>query len=166
MSVIGVVAVRVMQADIDTKIDLVVLRIPPTGVNDLIGVCRGIDRPVRNALVDAIVTIVIHPGTQAIRPIRPGPGIADSRLWRWRARRGWGRAILARFIASEPNDPVIEGVVGTRMIEDRFLRSTARIGRIKKWCNRLKRRERTFRRRAAHTEEDSTKQKGYQDVFR
>jgi hypothetical protein len=121
MSIISVVSVRVMQADIDTKIDLVVLRIPPAGVNDLIGICRGVDGPVGNAIVNAIVTIVIHPGAQAIRPIRPCPGIANAWLRRrctWRCR---GRTILARFVAAERNDTVIERVVGTRMIEDRFL---------------------------------------------
>src|ERR1041384_4953479 len=100
-----------MQADIDTKIDLMVLRIPPAGVNDLIRIRRGIDGPVGNAVVNAIVTIVIHPGAQAVRPIGSSPGVANTRLRRWRTWRCRRRAILAGFIAAESNDTVIERLV-------------------------------------------------------
>jgi hypothetical protein len=48
------------------------------------------------------------------------------------------------------------------MVEDRFLRSRSGIRRIKKWCNSLERRERTFRRGAAHAEEESAEQEGCQ----
>jgi hypothetical protein len=34
--VIGIVSIRMMQADIDAEINLVVLRVPPTGVDDLV----------------------------------------------------------------------------------------------------------------------------------
>jgi hypothetical protein len=43
MPIISVVAVRVVQTDVDTKVDLVILRVPPTGVNNLICIRRGID---------------------------------------------------------------------------------------------------------------------------
>ena len=121
VSVIGVVAVGMMQADIDAEIDLVILRVPPTRVDDLIRICCGIHRAVGNAIVYAVVTIVIHPVTQAVRPIRPRPCITNARLRRrypWRRRGG---TIFARFVACEPNDSVIKSIVGGRMIEDRFL---------------------------------------------
>ena len=60
--VIGIVAVRVMQADVDAKVDLVILRVPPTGVNDLICIRRGVDRSIGDPIIDSVMTIVIHPG--------------------------------------------------------------------------------------------------------
>jgi hypothetical protein len=51
------------------------------------------------------------------------------------------------------------------MIEDGFLRSRTGIRRIKKRSDSLKRRERTFRRGAAYTEAESTKQEGCQYIF-
>jgi len=121
MTVIGVVSVWMMQADIDAQIDLVVLWVPPTGVNDLICIRRGIDRPVGNTIVDAIVTIVIQPGAKTIRPIRSIPGVAYAALWRRCPGGRRRRTILAGFIAGEPDDPVIKCIVGRGMIEDRFL---------------------------------------------
>jgi hypothetical protein len=41
--VIGIVSIRMMQADIDAEINLVVLRVPPTGVDDLVSVRGGKD---------------------------------------------------------------------------------------------------------------------------
>jgi hypothetical protein len=119
--VVSVVAIGMMQADIDTKVDLVILRIPPTCINDLVRICRGIHGPVRNAIVNAIMTIVIHPGTQAIRPIRPGARIANTGLWRrypWRRGRRTG---LAGFVTGKPNDTIIKSIVRRGVVEDRFL---------------------------------------------
>ena len=121
MTIIGVIAVRMMQADVDAEIDLVILRIPPASVNDLICIRRGIDGPVGNAIVDAIVAIVIQPGAQAIRPIGSIAGVTYAVLWRRCPGRLRRRTILAGFIAAESDDPVIERIVGRGMIEDRFL---------------------------------------------
>ena len=43
MTVIGVVSIGMMQTDINTKIDIVILWIPPAGIDDLVGICCGID---------------------------------------------------------------------------------------------------------------------------
>jgi len=51
-----------MQADVDAKVDLVILRVPPTGVNDLICIRRGVDRSIGDPIIDSVMTIVIHPG--------------------------------------------------------------------------------------------------------
>jgi len=165
MTIIGVVPVRMMHTDVDAEVDLMVLRIPPTGVNDLISICRGIDGTIGNPKVDAVMTVVIQPGPQTVRPVGSIPGIAHAALgWRCPGRlRRW--TILAGFIAAEPDDPVIERIVGRGMIEDRFLRSNPRIRRIKKRCDSLKRRDRTFRRSTSHTEEESTEQDGCQKFF-
>jgi hypothetical protein len=51
------------------------------------------------------------------------------------------------------------------MIEDGFLCSCSRVGRIKKRRDNLRRRGRTFRRGAAYAEEESTEQEGCEYVF-
>ena len=66
VSVICVVAVGMMQADIDTEIDPVILRVPPASIDDLICVGGGVDGAIRDAIIDAIVTIVIDPITKAV----------------------------------------------------------------------------------------------------
>jgi len=71
-----------MQADIDAKVDLMVLRVPPTGINDLVCICCGVYRPIGNAIVHAIMTIVIHPIAEAIRPIPTRTRVANTGLWR------------------------------------------------------------------------------------
>jgi len=121
MTIIGVIAVRMMQADVDAQVNLVVLRIPPAGVNDLIRIRRGIDGTIGNAIVDAIVAIVIQPGAQAIRPIGSIAGVTYAVLWRRCPGRLRRRTILAGFVAGKPDDPVIERIVGRGMIENRFL---------------------------------------------
>jgi hypothetical protein len=154
-----------MQADIDAEIDLMILRIPPTGINDLVCICRSIHRSIGNAIVHAIMAIVIHPIAKAIRPISTCTGVANAGLWR-RYPRGRGRGTsLARFVTCKCDHTVVEGIVGRRMIEDRLLGSRTGIGRVKKWCNNLKRRGRVFRRGTAHTEAESAEQEGCQYIF-
>lgn len=46
VSVIRIVAIGMMQADINAEIDLVILWIPPAGIDDLVRICRSIHRPV------------------------------------------------------------------------------------------------------------------------
>ena len=66
VSVISVVTVRMMQADVNAEIDLMVLWIPPARVDDLVSICRSVDRTIGNTKVNAIVTIVINPITETI----------------------------------------------------------------------------------------------------
>jgi hypothetical protein len=112
VSIIGIVSIGVMQADIDAEAGLVILWVPPTGVNDLICICRGIHRSVGYSIVYAVVTVIIQPGTQAIRPIGSRSRIANARLWRRCAARRRGRTIFARLIACEANNAVIKRIVG------------------------------------------------------
>ena len=63
-------------------------RIDPVhaGVDDLVCICRGIDRPIGNAIIHSIVTVVIDPIAQAIGPVSSLPGITHTSLWRRRTR--------------------------------------------------------------------------------
>lgn len=123
MSVIGVVTVRVTQTDIDAQVDLVVLRIPPARVDDLICVRRGIYWTVRNAIIHAIMTIVIDPVPQAVGPVPTLARVADSGPWRRCSRWRWRWTILVGYIACISHDAVVEGIDWSGMVEDRFLRS-------------------------------------------
>lgn len=165
VSVIGVVAVRMVQTNVDTEVDLVILWVPPARVNDLICVGRGIHRAVGNPIVYAIVAIVINPIAQAVRPIGSGAGVTNPGLRRRRARRRGGRAILVGDIARVNNNAVVVGIVWSGVIEDGFLGSSARIRRIKKRRDRLLRRVRVFRRGATHAEEESAEQNNCQNTF-
>ena len=121
MPVIGIVSIGVAQADINPEIDLVVLRVPPTGIDDLVRIRRGVDGTIRDAVIHAIVTVVVDPIAEAVRPVSALPCIADASL-RWRrARRPGGGTIFARLIPGVGKDNVIVGVVGCGMIEDGFL---------------------------------------------
>ena len=165
MSVIGTVSIGMMQADVNAKVDLVVLWIPPTGVDDLVRIGRGIHRPIRDAIVHAIVTIVIDPIAQAVRPVSTCACVTDSGLWWRRARRRRGRTVLASSIPGVGKDNIIVRVVRCGMIEDRFLRGTAWVRRVKKRCDGPLQRERTFHRGAAHAEEETAEQEGCQCVL-
>lgn len=156
--VIGAVAIRVMQANIDPEIDLVILRVPPAGIDDLIRIRRGVDGTIRDAVVHTIVTIVIDPIAEAVRPVSARARVAHAGLWRRRASRRGRWTILARDIAGVCKDDIVVGVVWCGVVEDGFLRGTAGIRRIEKWRDRPLERERRFRRGAAHTEEETTKE--------
>jgi hypothetical protein len=103
------------------------------------------------------MTVIIDPIAEAIRPISALPRVADARLWRRRTRWLGGGTSLTRFIASIGKDNIIVCVIGSGMIEDGFLGSRTRIRRIKKGCDRLRRRgtDTAFYRGAAHAEEES-----------
>jgi hypothetical protein len=130
MPVICVIAVGVTQADINAKVDPMILWIPPAGIDDLIGIGRCIYRAIGDAIVDAVMTVIIDPIAQAVRPVSAAAGIAYSLLW-WRCS-GWlrGRTILVCHIAREGYNAVIKGIVWGGVIEDGFLRGCPRIRRI------------------------------------
>ena len=69
-----------MQADVNAEIDLVILRIPPAGIDDLVCIRRGVDGTIRDAIVHAIVTIIIDPIAEAVRPVSARARVADTRL--------------------------------------------------------------------------------------
>ncbi len=165
MTIIGAVSIGMVQADVNTKIDSVVLRVPPTGVDDLVRIGCGVHRTIGDTVVHAVVTIVIDPVAETVGPVSARACVADSGLWRWRAGR-WGRwAILARSIAGIGKDDIVVGVVGGGMVENRFLRGGAGIGRIQERRDRFLQRERAFHRCAAHAEEDTTEQESCQCVL-
>ncbi len=76
-----------MQADVNTKVDLVILWIPPTRVDDLVCIRRGVDGTIGNAKVYAIVTIVVHPVAEAVGPVSARANVTDPCAGRRRARR-------------------------------------------------------------------------------
>lgn len=136
--IISIVAVWMMQTDVNSKIDAVILRVPPSGINNLIRICGGIDRTIGNTIVHTIMTIIEYECTQAVRPIPSTASITNARLWRRRTgrRRRW--TVFACLIACECKHAVIECIVRRGMIEDGLFRSQARIWRIKKGCNCLR----------------------------
>jgi hypothetical protein len=156
-----------VQANVNAEVDPVILRIPPAGIDDLICICGGVDGTIRDAVVHAIVTVVIDPIAEAVRPVSTRTRVADTRLGRRCARRRRGRTVLASPIAGVCKDNSILGVIGRGMVEDGFLRSSARIGRIEERCDRCLQREpyTAFRRGAAHTEENAAEQEGCQCIF-
>ena len=157
MPIVGVVAVRVAQAYIDAEIDLVVLRIPPAGIDDLVCIGRRIDGTVRDPIVHTIVAVVIDPVPKTVGPVPALACVTNTRpRWR-RARRRRGRTELAGRIAFISHDPVVKGVIGGGMIEDRFLRSRTWIGRVEERRDCLKKGFGRFRRGAAHAEAESAK---------
>jgi len=119
--VIRVIAIGVMQANVNAEIDPVVLRVPPTSVDDLICIGGGIHGAIGDAVIHPVVTIVIYPFAQAVGPIRARARIADTCLRRRRARRWRRRAVLAGSIASVCQDNGILRVIRHGMVEDRFL---------------------------------------------
>ena len=165
--IIGVIPVGMVQADVNAEVDPVILRIPPAGIDDLVCVCGGVDGTIRDAVVHAIVTIVINPIAEAVRPVSTCTRVADTRLGRRCAWRRWRRTVLARPIASVGKDNSILGVIGSGMVEDGFLRSSAGIGRIEEGRDRRLQREpyTAFRRSAAHTEENAAEQESYQCIL-
>jgi hypothetical protein len=166
VAIIGAVSVRMMQADVNAKVNLVILRVPPTGVDDLVCIGGGVNGAIGNAVVHAIVTIVIDPVAEAVRPVAASARVADSGLG-WR-RAGWrrGRTIFTCSIPCVREDKIILCIVGRGMIEDRFLRGCAGIRRIEERRDLTLQRERTLHRGAAHTEEGSAEQEGCQCILK
>jgi hypothetical protein len=121
VTVISGIAIGMMQAHIDAQIDIVILWVPPARIDDLICVCRGINRTVSDAIIHAVVAIIKHPIAKAVRPVSSAPCITNSGLGR-RGARGWRRrTVLVCYIACECEHAIIECVVRRGMIEDRFL---------------------------------------------
>src|SRR5215212_563533 len=79
--IVCVVTVGMMQADVNAQVHLMVLRVPPTGINDLVCVRRGIHRAVRDAVSHAIMPIVIYPVSKAMGPGSTRARRAGSGLW-------------------------------------------------------------------------------------
>ena len=98
-----------------------VLRVVPTGIDDAVGIRRGVDGTIRDAIVDAIVTVIIDPIPEAVGPVSACAGVTDSSLRRRCSSRCRGRAVLVRFSARVYNDLVVVRIVGGGMIEDGFL---------------------------------------------
>jgi hypothetical protein len=55
-----------MQTDINAKIDIMILWIPPTRIDDLVCVCRGIYGAICNAVVHTVVTVISDPVGQTV----------------------------------------------------------------------------------------------------
>jgi hypothetical protein len=164
--VIGIVTIGMMQADINAEVDPVILRVPPTGIDDLVCVRRGVHGTIRNAIVYAVVTIVIDPIAEAVRPVSARAGVANACLWRRRTRRRRRRTVLAGGISGVSENDIVVGIVRRGMIEDGFLRGAPRIRRIEKWRDRSLKRERRLHRGAAHTEEKTAKQESRQCILK
>ncbi len=130
VSIKSIVAIGMMQADIYAQVDLMVLRIPPACIDDLIGIRRSIDGAITDAIIEAIVTVIPHPIAEAVRPVSAAARVTHTRLGRTRSRgrRDW--TILVGLSSSESHNAVIEGIVWRGVVEDRALGSCARIGRI------------------------------------
>ena len=156
-----------VQTNVNAKIDPVILRIPPSGIDNLVCICGGVNGTIRDAVVYAIVTVVIDPIAEAVRPVSTRTCVADPRLGRRCARRWRGRTILTSTIAGVCKDNSILGVIRRGMIEDGFLRSSAWIGRIEERCDRCLQREpyTAFRRGAARTEENTAEQESRQCIL-
>lgn len=165
VSVIGIVAVGMMQANVDAKIDPVILRIPPAGIHDLVCIRSCIDGTIRDTIIHAVMAVVVYPATKAVGPVSAAAGIAYAGLRRRRSRWRRDRTILIRHIARKCNNAVVECIVGCGMIEDGFLGREPGIGRIQKRRNSLcRRRAAMFGCRAAHTEEKYAKNNGCENV--
>jgi hypothetical protein len=119
-----------VQADVNTEVDSVILRVPPAGIDDLVGIRRGVKGTVGDAIIYAVVAIVINPIAEAVRPVPARARVADAGPGRRRPRRWRRRTVFACHIGCECQHHVIVGIVRRGMIEDRCLRSTAWIGRI------------------------------------
>ena len=118
VSIISVVAIVMMKANVNTKVDTVILWIPPASVHNLICICRGINWAIRDTIIHTIMTVIKDKGAQAIRPVTTAASITHSRLWRRRPwRRGRGTVLVCN-IASKSNDAIIECIVWRGMIED------------------------------------------------
>ena len=165
MPIVRVVSVGVMQADVDAEIDLVVLRVPPTGVDDLVGICGGIDRAIGDAIINSIVTVIPEPVAKAVGPVSTAARVAHTGLrrrcsgWRWR----WTVLIGERSI--EHDDLIIERIVGLGMIENRFDRGAARIRRVQKRSHGLRRHIRVLGGCALNSQQKDAENKESTRVF-
>ena len=101
-----------MQADINAERDLVILRVPPASIHNPICIRRGIDGTIRDAIVNAIVTVVPHPIAEIVRPVSTVARVADSGLRRRRDRRRRVWTIFICLNACESDNAIIEYVVG------------------------------------------------------
>lgn len=121
MTIISIVTIRMMQTNVDAEVDLVILWIPPTRVDDLVRIRRGVNGTIRNAIIHTIVTIVVNPIAETVRPITSRSRVANAGL-RWRGtggRGGW--TSLARLITRVGKNDIVVGVIGRGVIEDRLL---------------------------------------------
>src|SRR6266498_311521 len=151
VSVVGVVSIRMMQTNINAEIDLMILRIPPAGIDDLIGICRGVNRAIGNSVINTIVTVVPNPIAETVGPIATAARVTNSSLRRWRSWRRGRWTVLVRHIAFIHDDLIVECIVGRRVIENRFDRCGTRKRRIQKWGNNISGRVHIPGRGTAHT---------------
>jgi hypothetical protein len=66
MPVISGISIWMVQANINPKVDLVILWVPPARVDDLVCVCCGINGTIGNAIIHSIVAIIGDPVTEAV----------------------------------------------------------------------------------------------------
>jgi hypothetical protein len=163
MSVIGGISIWMVQAYVNTKVDLMILRVPPACVDDLVRVCRGINGTVGNSIIDAIMTIIGNPVSETVGPVHPLARVADACLWRRYSGRCRRRTKFECLIAGKCKHALIVCVVWCGMIEDRLLGGCARVRRVKKRRDRLC--HRRLGRGAAHTEEKPAKDDGFENVL-
>ncbi len=136
------IAVGVAQFNVDAEIGSVVLRIVPTGVDHLVGVRRGVQRTVTDAIILAVVSVVGNPVAEAVTPVQAVAVVAHAILRGRRASRRRRGTVLARQVAVEGGDEFVGvAVVGGGVIENGFLRGAAGEGRVEKSLDRRSRRE-------------------------
>lgn len=112
VSIISVIAIRMMQADVNTETDTVILWVPPAGIDDLVCIRRSVNGTIGDSIIHAVMSVVPDPTTKAVGPVTTTACITYARLRRWRSRRRRHRTIFVRYIAGVCNDAIVSCVVG------------------------------------------------------
>jgi hypothetical protein len=163
MTVVSGIAIRMVQTDVNAKVDPMILGVPPARVDNLVRVCRGVNGTVGDSIIHAIVAIVRDPVSEAVGPVNPLTRVAYACLRRRHTGRRGRRAKFESLLAGKREHTVIVCIVWRGMIEDRLLGGCARIGRIQEWRDRL--RDNPFRRGATHAEAKTAEQDGFENVL-
>ncbi len=140
VSVGGVIAVGMMQFDVDAEVGFVILRVVPAGIDHLVGVRGGVDGTVTDAVVYAVVAVVGNPVAEAVTPVNSVARVAHAGLRGRRAgRRRVGTGLVGGVSVEGDDAPIGVGVVGGGVVEDGDLRGRARVRGIEKGRNGLRR---------------------------
>ena len=102
-----------VQFHVDADVGFVVLRVIPACINHLVGVRRGIQRAVTEAVIDPVMPVIGEPVPQAVAPVDAVTIVTNVGLWRRESggRRFW--ACLLCLVTTERDDDVVgEGVIG------------------------------------------------------
>ena len=133
----GIVTVRMPQADENSQVATMILRVVPARIDNLVGIRRGQDLTVADSVINPIMTVIERIRAQLVTPIAAITVIAQPIRRLYAARRGAGTGFVQRLALVGDNLVIGHAVGGITVVENRLFGGTPVERRVQERCNQF-----------------------------